>query len=140
MILNSAMREARVQPSTLVTPQIEALLPKIEEVCLAQLSGDDIFGNIAPNAVLKPGVTTASIDAVLKAMNPNVKIKAPVLVAQGLDDTTVFPSFTQALVNELKTSGDNVTYDTFPGLTHSGVVTDPAAGAAVLAWIKARLR
>ncbi len=140
MILNSAMHEARVQPSTLVTPQIETLLPKIEEVCLAQLTGDDIFGNIAPNAILKPGVTTASIDAVLKAMNPNVKIKAPVLIAQGLDDTTVFPSFTAALVAELKTSGDKVTYDTFPGLTHSGVVTDPAASAVVLDWIKARLR
>jgi len=140
MILNSAIREAGVQPSTLVTPQIEALLPKIEQVCLAQLGGDDIFGNIAPKDVLKPGVTTASIDSVLKAMNPNVKIKAPVLIAQGLGDTTVFPSFTAALVAELKTSGDKVTYDTFAGLTHSGVVTDPAASAVVLDWIKARLR
>ena len=140
MILYSAARESRVDPSTLVTPQIAALLPKIEQVCSAQLGGDDIFGDIAPNAVLKPNVTTASIDAALKAMNPNVKIKAPVLVAQGLGDTTVFPSFTEALVNELKGSGGKVTYNTFAGLTHSGVVTDPAAGAAVLAWIKARLR
>ena len=91
-------------------------------------------------SILKPGVTTASIDSVLKAMNPNVKIKAPVLIAQGLGDTTVFPSFTAALVAELKTSGDKVTYDTFAGLTHSGVVTDPAASAVVLDWIKARLR
>ena len=140
MILYSAARESRVDPSTLVTPQIAALLPKIEQVCSAQLGGDDIFGDIAPNAVLKPNVTTASIDAALKAMNPNVKIKAPVLIAQGLGDTTVFPSFTEALVNELRTSGNKVTYETFPALTHSGVVTDPAAGAAVLAWIKARLR
>ena len=140
MILYSAARESRVDPSTLVTPQIAALLPKIEQVCSAQLGGDDIFGDIAPNAVLKPNVTTASIDAALKAMNPNVKIKAPVLVAQGLGDTTVFPSFTEALVNELKGIGDKVDYKTFAGLTHSGVVTDPAAGAAVLAWIKARLR
>ena len=140
MILYSAARESRVDPSTLVTPQIAALLPKIEQVCSAQLGGDDIFGDIAPNAVLKPNVTTASIDAALKAMNPNVKIKAPVLIAQGLGDTTVFPSFTEALVNELRTSGNKVTYETFRALTHSGVVTDPAAGAAVLAWIKARLR
>jgi len=90
--------------------------------------------------VLKAGATTASIDAALKAMNPNLKIKAPVLIAQGLGDTTVFPSFTEALVNELKKSGDNVTYDTFPGLTHSGVVTDPASGAVVSDWIKAQLR
>ncbi|MEI7692294.1 MAG: lipase family protein [Actinomycetes bacterium] len=140
LILNSAAREAGVNPSTLVTPQITALLPKIEEVCSAQLGGADIFGNIAPKDVLKAGATTASIDAALKAMNPNLKIKAPVLIAQGLGDTTVFPSFTEALVNELKKSGDNVTYDTFPGLTHSGVVTDPASGAVVSDWIKAQLR
>ena len=140
MILYSAARESGVDPSTLVTAEIAALLPKIEEVCSAQLQGDDIFGNIAPKDVLKPGATTASIDAALKAMNPNVKIKAPVLIAQGLGDTTVFPSFTEALVNELRTSGNKVTYETFRALTHSGVVTDPAAGAAVLAWIKARLR
>jgi pimeloyl-ACP methyl ester carboxylesterase len=140
MILYSAARESGVDPSTLVTAQIAALLPKIEQVCSAQLGGDAIFGNIAPKDVLKAGATTASIDAALKAMNPNVKIKAPVLIAQGLGDTTVFPSFTDALVAELKMSGDKVTYDTFPGLTHTGVVTDPAAGAAVLTWIKARLR
>jgi dipeptidyl aminopeptidase/acylaminoacyl peptidase len=69
-----------------------------------------------------------------------VKIKAPVLIAQGLGDTTVFPFYTDLLVNELKTSGNKVTYETFPALTHSGVVTDPAAGAVVLAWIKAQLR
>ena len=140
LILNSAARDAGVDPSTLVTPQITALLPKIEEVCSAQLGGADIFGNIAPKDVLKAGATTARIDAALKAMNPNLKIKAPVLIAQGLGDTTVFPSFTEALVNELKKSGDKVTYDTFTGLTHSGVVTDPAAQAVVSKWIKARLR
>ncbi len=140
MILYSAARESGVDPSKLVTAEIAALLPKIEQVCSAQLHGDDIFGNIAPKDVLKAGATTASIDAALKAMNPNVKIKAPVLIAQGLGDTTVFPSFTEALVNELKTSGNKVTYETFPALTHSGVVTDPAAGAVVLAWIKAQLR
>ncbi len=140
LILNSAAREAGVDPSTLVTPQITALLPKIEQVCSGQLGGADIFGNIAPKDVLKAGATTASIDAVLKAMNPNVKIKAPVLIAQGLGDTTVFPAFTEALVGELKKSGDNVTYDTFTGLTHSGVVVDPGAEAVVAAWIKARLR
>jgi len=140
LILNSAAREARVDPSTIVSPQIAALLPKIEQVCSAQLGGADIFGSIAPKDVLKAGATTASIDAALKAMNPNVRIKAPVLIAQGLGDTTVYSTFTESLVNELKKSGDNVTYDTFAGLTHSGVVTDPASGAVVSAWIKARLR
>jgi dipeptidyl aminopeptidase/acylaminoacyl peptidase len=69
-----------------------------------------------------------------------VKIKAPVLILQGLGDSTVFPVFTNLLVNELKQSSDKVTYETFAGLSHSGVVTDAAVKKAVSAWIKARLR
>ena len=138
MIMYSAAREAGVDPSTLVTAEIAAKLGLIEEVCSAQLA--QALGTVQPKDVLKPGVTTASIDAALKAMNPNVKIKAPVLILQGLGDNTVFPAFTEALVNELKKSGDNVTYNTFAGLSHSGVVSDAAVKNAVSAWIKARLR
>ena len=138
MIMYSAAREAGVDPSTLVTDEIAAKLGLIEEVCSAELA--QALGTVQPKDILRPGVTTASIDAALKAMNPNVKIKAPVLILQGLGDSTVFPAFTQALVNELKKSGDKVTYNTFAGLSHSGVVTDAAVKKAVSAWIKARLR
>ena len=138
MIMYSAAREAGVDPSTLVTDEIAAKLGLIEEVCSAELA--QALGTVQPKDVLRPGVTTASIDAALKAMNPNVKIKAPVLILQGLGDNTVVPAFTEALVNELKKSGDNVTYNTFAGLSHSGVVSDAAVKNAVSAWIKARLR
>jgi predicted esterase len=138
MIMYSAAREAGVDPSTLVTDEIAAKLGLIEEVCSAQLA--QALGTVQPKDVLRPGVTTASIDATLKAMNPNVKIKAPVLILQGLGDSTVFPAFTEALVNELKKSGDKVTYNAFAGLGHSSVVTDAAVKKAVSAWIKARLR
>ena len=138
MILYSAAREAGVNPSTLLTPEISAKLGLIEEVCSAQLAA--ALGTVQPKDLLKPGVTTASVDAALKAMNPNVKIKVPVLILQGLGDSTVFPAFTQALVNELKQSSDKVDYKTFAGLSHSGVVTDAAVKNAVSAWIQARLR
>ena len=138
MIMYSAAREAGVDPSTLVTAEIAAKLGLIEEACSAQLA--QALGTVQPKDLLKPGVTTASIDAALKAMNPNVKIKAPVLILQGLGDSTVFPAFTQALVNELKQSSDKVDYKTFAGLSHSGVVTDAAVKNAVSAWIQARLR
>ena len=138
MIMYSAARESGVDPSTLVTPAIAAKLKLIEEGCPLQLAQS--LGTVQPKDLLKPGVTTASIDAALKAMNPNVKIKVPVLILQGLGDSTVFPFYTQALVNELKTSGGKVTYNTFAGLSHSGVVTDAAVKNAVSAWIKARLR
>ena len=138
MIMYSAAREAGVNPSTLVTAEIAAKLKLIEEGCPLQLAQS--LGTVQPKDLLKPGVTTASIDAALKAMNPNVKIKAPVLILQGLGDGTVFPYYTGLLVDELKANGDSVTYETFAGLTHSGVVIDSAAEARVSAWLETHLR
>ncbi len=139
LILTSAAREAGVDPKSLVTTEIADKISKLEELCSGQLGADNIFGDIAPNKILKPGETTASIDNALRAMNPNVKIKAPVLILQGLDDNTVIAGFTLALVAELRASGDKVTYDAVPGLTHMSIVTDPAVEARVSKWIKSKL-
>ncbi len=77
LILYSAAQEAGVDPATLVQPNIAALLGQIEKVCTAQLGSKAIFGDIAPNAILKPGIKTDSVDKVLMAMNPDVKISVP---------------------------------------------------------------
>ncbi len=60
LILYSAAQEAGVDPVTLVQPNIAALLGQIEKVCTAQLGSKAIFGDIAPNAILKPGIKTDS--------------------------------------------------------------------------------
>ena len=139
MILNSAAREAGVNPSALVRPEIAKKLPQLEKVCAAQLGTKALFGDYAPNQVLKPGVSLAGLEKVLKAMNPNVKINVPVLILQGLDDNTVLPAFDDQLQTELKANGNQVDYRTFAGLDHSGVVTDPSVEAIVSAWIKSLL-
>jgi pimeloyl-ACP methyl ester carboxylesterase len=139
MILNSAARESNVNPKTIVSASIAAKLPQLEKVCSAQLGDKKIFGNIAPNKVLKTGATTASVDQALRDMNPNLKIAAPALILQGLSDTTVFPAFSNTLNDELVANGNQVDYQTFAGLNHSGVVTDPASEAVVTAWLKAVL-
>ena len=59
------------------------------------------------------------------------------LVAQGGADPTVFKTFTDLLVSELNGSGDNVTYDVYPGVDHGGVVA--ASEANVLAFYKSKL-
>jgi predicted esterase len=56
-------------------------------------------------------------------MNPAVKTAAPILIPQGESDTTVFPFLTAQLKDELIGLGDQVTYKTYPGIDHVGVVT-----------------
>lgn len=137
MILDSAAREAGVNPKTIVTPKVARLLPLLDKKCTGDIG--KAFAGIAPKEILKPGVKSTKIDAVLKAMNPAVSIPAPVLILQGSKDTTVFPSFTEPLVSELQAKGNQVEYKTFDGLTHSTVVTDAAPSRAVIEFLRGTL-
>jgi hypothetical protein len=65
-------------------------------------------------------------------------MKTPVRIEQGTADTTVFPNFTQQLVDEYKGNGVNVVEKTYNGVTHGGVVNAGAKDATT--WIKGRLK
>jgi fermentation-respiration switch protein FrsA (DUF1100 family) len=103
-----------------------ALYPEIGTKCLGELGASTSFGGLAPAAMLKPDTP---IDAVVAALNANdpetLTVRGPVRIEQGTADTTVFPSFTQALVGEIKA---NVSYKTYNGVDHAGIVlkTKPA--------------
>ena len=51
------------------------------------------------------------------------------LIEQGLADTTVLPPFDQQLSQELAHNGAKVTYHTYAGATHTGVLTAAAKDA-----------
>ena len=87
--------------------------------------------------MLRSGADTTALFKVLAKENPDVQTAAPVLVAQGDADTTVFKTFTDQLVNELNGSGDHVTYDVYPGVDHGGIVA--ASEADALAFYKSKL-
>uniref|UniRef100_A0A6J5ZR16 Unannotated protein n=1 Tax=freshwater metagenome TaxID=449393 RepID=A0A6J5ZR16_9ZZZZ len=137
LILNSAAQQAKVKTASLVNPGPAALLPQIEKVCLSQLGSAEMFGQWAPKDILKPGIKTPAIDAVIKAMNPDVKIDVPVMILQGKSDTTVLPYLTDRLVEKAVNLPEGVDYRKFDGLTHTTIVTDPAPDAAALGFIQA---
>jgi len=134
MILDSAAREAGIKTKSLVNPKVAKLLPVLEKGCSPEIG--KAYGKIAPRDILRKGVKSDKIDAILKAMNPDVSIPVPVLVLQGSADTTVFPNFTSALKGELEAKGNNLTFREFEGLTHSSIVTDQAPQAAVLEFLR----
>src|SRR4029077_9608788 len=95
------------------------------------------LGGIPPSHLVRSGADLGPVNPVLAAMNPLVKTAAPILIAQGTSDTTVFPTYTDQLKDQLVNAGDQVTYNKYPGVNHVGVVTTGEPDA--LAFFQAML-
>jgi hypothetical protein len=124
---------------SLLTPAGKALYPQTLTDCLQQLESPSSLGGLPLNQLVSP---TANLTAAIKqiaANDPdNLKIRGPVLLEQGLADTTVIPALDQQLSQELATNGARVTYHTWPGASHGGVLISAANDAT--AFLKAHLR
>jgi len=125
-----------VDPNKLLTPQVQQFYPLLDQTCLPQLGQTRRLGGIAPADMLTKA-NKGPIYRVLDGENPAVTTDAPVFLAQGTADTTVFPQFTTQLSNELKGLGDQVRYQMFHGVDHGHIVS--AAEPDVLPWFENRL-
>lgn len=116
--------------SSLLTAAGARLYPQTLTKCLDQLSSPTSLGGLPLDQLVKPSANlTADIAAIRRNDPDNLKIKSPVLLEQGLADTTVFPLFDQELSQSLAKRGDSVTYHTYAGATHDGVVKAAATDA-----------
>jgi pimeloyl-ACP methyl ester carboxylesterase len=122
----------------LLSDRAQALYPQTLTKCSPALGQPNSFGGLAPADIFTPQADLAPLIARVNANDPeDLRIKTPVLVEQGKADTTVFPSFTDQLDQQYLADGVPVTYKTYEGATHTGVVT--AAAADATAWIRDRL-
>ena len=115
-----------------------ALYPQVDKICLGELNGPSVFGSLAPSELVKPGVDLEPLSKILDAQNPDLKIKAPILMAQGLSDTTVLPFMSNQLDTELRARKNKVQYLTYPDVSHVGVVG--AADLPTRKFFSARLK
>jgi pimeloyl-ACP methyl ester carboxylesterase len=127
----------QVNVQQLLSDQALALYPQVNQTCLPQLGESDSLGGIAPSDLLRDGADLNPLLNVLTEQNPAVKTNQPILLAQGTADTTVFPQFTNALNQELVDLGNNVDYQTFPGVTHGEIPA--AAEDDAMAFFQQRL-
>jgi pimeloyl-ACP methyl ester carboxylesterase len=122
---------------SLLSDRAAALYPEIATKCLGDLAAPSSFGGLAPADLFRPGAQVAPLIAALNANDPEtLKIRGPVRIEQGKVDTTVFPQFTDQLVGELKA---NVTYKTYAGVDHGGVVTSAKPAADATKFIRSKL-
>ncbi|NBW49238.1 MAG: alpha/beta fold hydrolase [Betaproteobacteria bacterium] len=84
--------------------------------------------------VINTAINSAFVSSVLDSNEPGqMKLPGNTLLVQGLADTTVLPSSTQALLATMQSKGSQVTLSSHSGVTatHGGVLTIPAAQAAI---------
>jgi len=119
-----------------------ALYPQTLTKCLPDLGKKTSFGGAAPNEYVRPGADIApTLAAIKKYVDPQfLTIKTPLLIEQGLADTTVLPSLTEITVGDYRKRGIKLTYHTYKGLDHGGVTTAKAPQADATAYIAARLK
>ncbi len=130
MILNGATTQSSaIDVNQIISDEALQFYPLLQSQCLSRLGQSDELGGIPPSHLLRPAADLSALNPVLAAMNPAVTTAAPILIPQGGSDTTVFPNFTSQLKDELVGLGDQVTYKTYPGIDHVGVVTAGEADA-----------
>ncbi len=130
LILDGASTQSSaINVNQLLSDEVLQFYPLLQSQCLGRLGQADELGGIAPSHLERSGADLSALRPVLAAMNPAVKTSAPILIPQGESDTTVFPFLTAQLKDELVGLGDQVTYKTYPGVNHVGVVTAGEADA-----------
>jgi predicted esterase len=138
MILDgAATQSSAIDVNKLLSDEVLPFYPLLQSQCLDQLGASNELGGIPPSHLIRSGADLSPVNPVLAAMSPAVSTAAPILIAQGTADTTVFPVYTDQLKNELVNAGDQVTYNKYPGINHVGVVT--AGDADALAFFRQML-
>jgi Secretory lipase len=128
-----------VKPREIASDRALALLSRVDRLCLGALNEPSAFGGIAPADLVRPGADLEPLNRRLAQQNPNLKIDVPILLAQGLSDTTVFPFLTDQLDGELRARRTNrVRYLTYPDVEHVGIVA--AADRPTRRFFRARLK
>jgi predicted esterase len=124
LILDGASTQSSaININAILSDEVLQFYPLLQSQCLSRLGQSDELGGIPPSHLERSGADLSALNPVLAAMNPAVRTAAPILIPQGESDTTVFPFLTAQLKDELIGLGDQVTYKTYPGIDHVGVVT-----------------
>lgn len=123
LIVAAAADDAGIAPEAIFSDKAMALYPQIDTVCDDKLSEPDSFGGLALSEYFRPGADRQPLIDRISANDPeDLTIKVPLLIAQGTADGTVIPTFTDQTVADLKGRGTKVTYKTYEGVNHTGVV------------------
>ncbi len=134
-----ASNHPEVDLAKILTPQAIANLPVTRQLCITETVTKSYWAAAIPKDQFLPNADLASVEKIAAQNDPaNLRISVPTFIAQGTDDDTVLPWWTDETVRALCANGVAVTYKVFPGKTHESVLDAGAAYAH--AFIAARFK
>lgn len=148
ILRGAVISDSGIVPADILSEDALALYPEVEEICYGELADRFTEEAIGPEALLKAGWQTTESGQkfleVLGEMDPVVKTNRKVLITQGLQDTTVLPLSTNALVPALATENpgliEYIKYGKQQGLNTPNVLLDtPSTHGSILADAKAEV-
>ncbi len=105
ILRGAVVRNPSIDPAAILTEEAFQHYSKTETLCLGELSEEFAATETGPGDLLRPGVlfqpAGAGFSEVLEEMDPQIRTNRPVLIIQGLQDTTVQPGLTNTLVTRL---------------------------------------
>jgi pimeloyl-ACP methyl ester carboxylesterase len=120
LVLGAAVADPGIDPAEIFTPQFQPFVTAARTGCLGQLRG---LAPIPPSQVFAPDADLTALTDYLARQEPGTRTpQVPVLIAQGLADTTVQPALADALATTYCDQHLEVSYRTYPGVDHRGAV------------------
>ncbi|MGH2956966.1 MAG: alpha/beta hydrolase family protein [Solirubrobacterales bacterium] len=138
LIVDGASTQSKaINVRAILSDRVLAFYPFLQRECIGQLGSSSRLGSVPPSEIQRQGSDLSPLLPQLAKMNPLVRTRAPIMIAQGEADMTVFPNFTDQLNGELVGAGNKVTYRKYPGVGHGDIPF--ASQADALAFLRALL-
>lgn len=127
MLQSYATTDKAIDLGRILTAKAQPYLAELQQGCMTKALTDSYWATAIAKDQFLPDPDLAAFLKMAAQNEPGtLAISVPTLVMQGTADVTVRPQDTDASVRELCAKGNVVTYKTFPGRDHDGVM---AAGA-----------
>jgi pimeloyl-ACP methyl ester carboxylesterase len=137
MLQSFAAYYPEVALERILTPEALERLPDTWEGCVDDALASGYWAKSIPS---RQFVTQPDLGPLLKAAADNepgqLRIAAPTLLIQGTSDRTIPPESTDAVARDLCKLGNSLSYKTYSGASHEGVLG--LAAVDVEAWVHAR--
>jgi dienelactone hydrolase len=133
LLLSAQVSDPRFDPATIVSPEVAAGFKLAKTACYAQLYAY-YEKHPAPVLFTRSWRDSDALRLFASRNDPGTVLSpGPMLLVQGLADTTIPPALTEALNAKLCGLGQSVDFRTYPGVQHNEA---PEASATdVLAWV-----
>lgn len=132
------VEEPALKVRRVLTDRAAAVWPRQRRECQEAMAGPDAYGAVPASELIRPEAdTTAILAAIDRNGAESLAPPGPLLVLQGLQDMTVMPPTSAALVARYSARGSDVEYRTYPNAAHGTVVAD--GGDDATAFIAAHL-